>query len=325
MPAGFRCGDAKTEAMRKTDLLSAIAMIGLAASPAMAASESIPGAVPRLAARFTPYAAAPGARPPAAVEASLPGAYDEAGPRAKPESAKSGSAKPESDGPGATKPASDRPGPDRPVGGMAAWTMPMMERRLGAAEREASLAPDLVEAIVRIEGLYDPTRLDMTGTRARQQVRPGTASMNNVFGDRWHIGDTDANVSYRVHYIAQAWQMPPDRPCTAYDRHRPGFHIVELTTISKADCVRITSLRGAQPDLFTRLVVAAAPMSLPVFAAPEPGARLSSADFWAAQKTKVEAIAALAAFRRASETTRLAKKAGVFRPLVPPPLQNRPL
>ncbi len=174
----------------------------------------------------------------------------------------------------------------------------MFDRRLSADERSAPLSPDLDYAIMRIEGIYDPARPDATGLGLRMSVAAGTASMSNVFADRWHLGDTDANVSYSVRYIAQAWQKGDAEPCGAYSKHRPTFGIVEVTALEASDCARIAGLRGPQEAVWRTLIVAAAPVSVPVFAAPEPGARLSSDDFWAAQKARIEAIKARIEFQR---------------------------
>ncbi len=176
--------------------------------------------------------------------------------------------------------------------------MPLFDRRLRAAERAAELAPDLQEAILRIEGVYDPTRVEGTGVAFRMRVAAGTASMSNVFGDRWHLGDTDANVSYVVRYIAQAWGKGDGEPCSAYRKRRPTVGIVELTSMGPADCARAASLRGPQDTVWAQLTITAAPVSVPVFAAPEPGARMSPEAFWAAQKVRIEAIRARIAFQR---------------------------
>ena len=186
------------------------------------------------------------------------------------------------------------------------FAVPLFERRLSARERNAVLAPDLAEAILRIEGVYDPTRADAGGDAPPMSVFAGTASMSTVFGERWHIGDTDATVSYAVRYIAEAWQKGDAEPCGAYLKHRPSESIVELTALDAADCARIESLRGAQEPLLTRQTIARAWLSVPVFAAPQPGARMAPEAFWAAQKARVAAIRARIQFQRRRPGTTLA-------------------
>ena len=69
-------------------------------------------------------------------------------------------------------------------------------------------------------------------------------------------------------------------PAAPTSKHRPTFGIVEVTALEASDCARIAGLRGPQDRRCGRnlAIVAAAPVSVPVFAAPEPGARLSSDD-----------------------------------------------
>ena len=184
--------------------------------------------------------------------------------------------------------------------------LPLFDRRLSAEERGVALSPDLTYAIMRIEGVYDPTRVDAMGLATRMKVTAGTASMNNVFGDRWHLGDTDANVSYSVRYIAQAWQKSAAEPCDAYLKHRASIGIVELTALEPADCARIARLHGQQEAIWKQLTVTNAPVSVPVFAAPEPGMRMTPEAFWAAQRARIQAIQARIAFQRSRSSTTLA-------------------
>ncbi len=181
---------------------------------------------------------------------------------------------------------------------------PLFERRLSARERSADLAPDLAEAILRIEGVYDPARAGAGGDAPPMSVFAGTASMGNVFGERWHIGDTDATVSYAVRYIAEAWQKGDAEPCIAYRKHRPSESIVEVTALGAGDCARIEGLRGAQESLLTHLTIVQAWLSVPVFAAPQPGARMTPEAFWTAQKARVEAIRARIQFQRRRQRRR---------------------
>ena len=170
------------------------------------------------------------------------------------------------------------------------WTRPLMERQLGASEKAADLAPDLVDALLRIESVYDPTRVDLLGDAPTMEVRAGTASMNNVFADRWHLADTDPNVHYRVRYLAQAWMQPGDRDCDAFSKNRSSDGGPALTALSAGDCDRLLRVRSEPDDAL--MVIARAAVSLPVFAAPLPGARLAGNDFWAAQKARIAAIQA---------------------------------
>ena len=93
----------------------------------------------------------------------------------------------------------------------------------GSARRSApaDLAPTCMDAILRIEPIYDPTRLEGPQAPARMSVR------------RWHRFDgqrvrrrlgtvpiPDANVSRRVPYIAMAWHHDGPLPCDAFLKNR---------------------------------------------------------------------------------------------------------
>lgn len=188
------------------------------------------------------------------------------------------------------KAAVDDTTPAEPQASVATWTRPLTERQLGVTEKAADLAPDLLDAVLRIESIYDPTRVDFLGEASVMEVRAGTASMNNVFADRWRLADTDPNVHYRVRYLAQAWMQPGDRDCDAFSKNRRSDGGPALTALSASDCERLVRLRSYPDDPW--MVIARAAVDLPVFAAPLPGARLSSIDFWAAQKARIAAIQA---------------------------------
>jgi len=172
------------------------------------------------------------------------------------------------------------------------WSPPLLERRIGQADRDDAIAPDLDDAILRIESVYDPTRVDLIGEAPRWVVRAGTASMNNVFADRWHLADTDPNVDYTVRYIAEAWTRTQDTACRGFTKTRLSLGGWGLGAMTSEDCARIARLRSDTEESWTRMTLAIAAPPTPIFAAPLPGARLSSQDFWAAQRARIAAIQA---------------------------------
>ena len=180
----------------------------------------------------------------------------------------------------------------KPREGASTWTLPLFDRRLSQQQRDADLATDLVDAITRIVPLYDPTRLEGPEDGTLLKVSSGTAVTDSVFADRWRRADEDPNVNVKVAYLAYAWQMKP-APCDAFFKNRAhGFGEPALTALAAEDCRRIADnqARGFAATLPASIVAAA--VSVPVFAAPLPGSRLSSKDFWAAQRARVAAIQA---------------------------------
>ncbi len=171
----------------------------------------------------------------------------------------------------------------------ASWSRPLFDRTLSASERRAPLPPEFDDAIMRIEGIHDPTRVGLFGPALRMQVRAGTASMTDVFGDRWLLRDNDPNVHYRVRFLARAWLFAGERTCDEFRRFRTEDGTVALDRLSTADCARLQrGNKAGWADMYPR--VATAPLTLPLFAAPYPGGRLSAVDLRAAQEARVRAL-----------------------------------
>lgn len=172
------------------------------------------------------------------------------------------------------------------------WSLPLVDRRLDAPTRAAPLAPALLEAIARIEPIYDPTLLDGPVDILPMRVSAGTAEMRDVFADHWRVASADANVDAEAHPLATAWTAgPTPRPCPTYRiRRRHPWHEPALSAPTAADCRAIALWQTRDYAEAAPLAVAVAAPPIPVFAAPEPGSRMSSADFWAARRAQIAGI-----------------------------------
>lgn len=195
----------------------------------------------------------------------------------------------------AAPPPPTSPAPARPPAPDAApgWTMPLLDRDLTEAEKAEPLDGELIEAIGRIEPLYDPTRVDGPDTAPPTRVSGGSAEMSDVFGERWRRLDLDANVDRKASPLARAWQGRDNPPCDAFAKVRThAFDDPALTALDPDDCaaLRTQSARGYLDQPISPVAVAW--IGVPVFAAPLPGSRMSSADFWAARRAKIEEIQA---------------------------------
>ena len=172
------------------------------------------------------------------------------------------------------------------------WSQPLTDRRLDASQRIAPLDGGLVDAVKRIEPIYDPTRLDGPFEAEPMRISAGTAEMRDLFADHWRIASPDANVDTDVSPIALAWGVGPTaRPCEAYRvRRRHDWQEPALSAPTTADCraIGVRQARGFADAAPLAIAVAAPP--IPVFAAPEPGSRMSSDAFWAAQRARVTGI-----------------------------------
>lgn len=172
------------------------------------------------------------------------------------------------------------------------WNQPLVDRRLDTATRSAPLSADLLETMSRIEPIYDPTLLEGPNVIVPMRISAGTAETRDLFGDHWRMASADANVDVDARPIATVWLAGgAPRPCIGYTvRRSHAWREPALTAPTAADCraIQARQLRGFKDAAFLPIAIAAPP--LPVFAAPAPGARMSSADFWAAQKARITAI-----------------------------------
>lgn len=188
---------------------------------------------------------------------------------------------------------SDPDEPDMPAVDVHVRWIPLVDKVLSQSQRGADLSGDLLNAIMRIEPIYDPTRLGGPSETAPFAISPGTAAMNNVFADRWQVADSDPNVNVKVAYVAAAWQRQGDLPCDAFTKNRAhGEGVPALTALSQADCQRIRARAALGFRDPPPIPIVTARLSVPVFAAPMPGSRMSSKDFWAAQRARIAAIEA---------------------------------
>ena len=171
------------------------------------------------------------------------------------------------------------------------FAFPLLDRRLSPSAKNAPLDPDLLEAILRIEPIYDPTLVDGPAAEHPLAVSAGTATMDDVFADHWHVASADPNVNRKVRYLAMAWARTGRLACDAYTKTRPhGFGDPALNALSDADCAALSPSQTV--GLERPVAIASGRNGVPVFAAPLPGARLSSQDFWAAQRARIAAIQA---------------------------------
>ncbi len=179
-----------------------------------------------------------------------------------------------------------------PRGGVFTWSRPLFDRRLSQAEKAAALAPELIDAVLRVEPIYDPTRLEGPFTTQRMAIGAGTAAMDNVFADRWRLADPDANIAQTATALAIVWQTKGGLPCEAFTKRRlVGPEEVVATALTGPECALLLATEARGFAQGTPMPIAkAASASVPIFAAPPPGSRMSSEDFWAAQQARVAAI-----------------------------------
>lgn len=190
-------------------------------------------------------------------------------------------------------PVSRRDPPSREDGASSPrWSQPLVDRHLDPGSRAAPLAAALLEAIDRVEPIYDPTRLDGPNVVVPLHISAGSAETRDLFGDHWRVASADANVDADARPLAVAWLAGPiPRACGAYRvRRHHDWSEAALSATTAADCraIRIRQARSFADTSPLPVAIAAPP--IPVFAAPEPGSRMSSADFWVAQRARIDSI-----------------------------------
>ena len=172
----------------------------------------------------------------------------------------------------------------------ASFFPPLTERTLSASRRAEPIEPELREAMERIEPVMDPTRLDGPFVPPVFRIWPGTASLVDAFGEHWRLASDDPNVQLPVSPYALAWHRAASLACDDFVKNRA--HPVgapALSALSRADCERVRRRAAQRRDDAAPVPIVAAALKLAVFAAPPPGSRMTSQDFWAAQKARVEA------------------------------------
>ena len=124
------------------------------------------------------------------------------------------------------------------------------------------------------------------------RISAGTAEMRDLFGDHWRIASADANIDADVRPFAMAWTAGgAPRPCESYRvRRRHDWAEPALSAPTAADCRAILARQARSFADRSPLPVAVAAPPIPVFAAPDPGSRMASADFWAAQRARIASI-----------------------------------
>lgn len=157
--------------------------------------------------------------------------------------------------------------------GESGWTPPLLfERTLSQAERMRDLAPDLKDAILRMDGMYDAV--------------VGVDPSENRIG--WV---PPAVPSATVRQRTTASYMEGLGPCEVYVQPR-SRRTRSLALAASQDCFTMMRSEPWHMRGLERSAFASAADSAPVFAAPLPGARMSSKAFWAAQKQRVLAMEA---------------------------------
>ena len=186
-----------------------------------------------------------------------------------------------------------RPAPASVTPSQPMWSLPLLDRKPSAEEKAVDITPELQDAILRIEPIYDPTRLEGADALIGMTISAGTASMDNVFADRWRRADTDANVNAKAAYIASVWRRSDRQSCDAFTKNRThAFGDPALTAMDADDCRALLEQSSKGFDDAAPSPIVAAHIDVPVFAAPLPGSRLSSQDFWAVRRARIADIQA---------------------------------
>ncbi len=107
------------------------------------------------------------------------------------------------------------------------------------AESQARLADipvDLVDAVIKVESDYDPTRIGSVGEIGLMQIRPATAAMLGFHGSLTELADPATNIRYGTTYLAQAWRLTHGDVCRTLMKYRAGHGQEQMSQLSVTYC-----------------------------------------------------------------------------------------
>ena len=168
--------------------------------------------------------------------------------------------------------------------------------------RRAGVPADLVDAVMKVESGYDPSRIGGVGEIGLMQVRPATAAMLGFHGTALDLADPATNIHYGATYLGQAWQLTHGDVCRTLMKYRAGHGQEGMSQLSAIYCSRalahLTTL--GSPVAVGVVAPASITPNLPVQREHLPAmtgrrhamAPLRGEAFWRVEKARVRAITA---------------------------------
>ncbi len=178
---------------------------------------------------------------------------------------------------------------------LSATTFRAMAR---AEAAQVGLPYDLVDAVMKIESDYVPSRVGDVGEIGLMQVRPGTAAMLGFRGTPGELANPAVNIHYGTLYLGQAWHLTGGDICRTLMKYRAGHGQESMSALSATYCARAKAHLVAVNSPLAALVrpgdlvLASAPAPSPTShegAAPASLRHKSGHAFWAVFETRIRA------------------------------------
>ena len=107
--------------------------------------------------------------------------------------------------------------------------------------RNASLAPEIAEAVMAVESGYNPGAIGGVGEIGLMQILPSTARMLGFTGTLSDLAVPETNIHYGVTYLSQAWRLAGGDLCTAVMKYRAGHGETRFSYLSVNYCLAVRS------------------------------------------------------------------------------------
>jgi Transglycosylase SLT domain len=128
----------------------------------------------------------------------------------------------------------------KPVGATDRSDAPTYYRALAAREAaQQGLEAEIAEAVIAVEGGFNPGAIGAAGEIGLMQILPSTARMLGFVGSNADLAVPETNVHFGVIYLAQAWRLAGGDLCTAVMKYRAGHGETRFSYLSLNYCLAV--------------------------------------------------------------------------------------
>ena len=103
---------------------------------------------------------------------------------------------------------------------------------------KAGVPYDLVDAVIKIESDYQPSRIGGVGEIGLMQVRPSTAVLMGFRGATTALFAPATNIHYGATYLGAAWRLAEGNVCRTLMKYRAGHGEEAMSQLSASYCAR---------------------------------------------------------------------------------------
>ncbi len=103
---------------------------------------------------------------------------------------------------------------------------------------KAGVPYDLIDAVIKIESDYQPSRIGDVGEIGLMQVRLGTAALMGFRGATTELSEPATNIHYGATYLGAAWRLAEGNVCRTLMKYRAGHGEESMSQLSASYCAR---------------------------------------------------------------------------------------